>query len=255
LPFYPVNDIGLQIAAHHYNQSIKRNKGKLQAVLNGKILDEMQRKCMVWDIERGQSNVIEPFTWQTDTCIGGWHYDKRVYENKSYKSAQTVIQTLADIVSKNGNLLLNIPVKGNGTIDDQETAILEEIAAWMKINAECIFDTRPWKVLGEGPAITETAKLSGAGFNEGKGKAFTAEDMRFTTKGDTLYAIVFGWPDNGKVKIKSLSDGNVLRPGAVNKVELVGGGELRFQRNGEALEVTLPENRPVLNYANVLKII
>jgi alpha-L-fucosidase len=242
LPFHGLNDVGLQLAAHHYNQSLKRNKGTLKAVVNGKILNEMQRKCLVWDIERGQSNVIEPFTWQTDTCIGGWHYDKRVYENKSYKSAQTVIQTLADIVSKNGNLLLNIPVKGNGTIDDQETAILEEIAAWMKINAECIFDTRPWKVLGEGPAITETAKLSGAGFNEGKGKAFTAEDMRFTTKGDTLYAIVFGWPDNGKVKIKSLSDGNVLRPGAVNKVELVGGGELRFQRNGEALEVTLAEN-------------
>ncbi|HEY1202212.1 MAG TPA: alpha-L-fucosidase [Niastella sp.] len=254
LPFHGLNDVGLQIAAHHYNQSMKRNKGKLNAVVNGKILNEMQRKCMVWDIERGQSNVIEPFTWQTDTCIGGWHYDKRVYENKSYKSAQTVIQTLADIVSKNGNLLLNIPVKGNGSIDDQEVAILEEIAAWMKINAECIFDTKPWKIFGEGPATTEVAKLSGPGFNEGKNKPFTAADMRFTTKGDTLYAIVFGWPDDGKVKIKSLSDGNVLRPGAVSRVELVGGGELRFQRNSEALEVTLPENRSALAYANVLKI-
>ncbi|MCS3796186.1 alpha-L-fucosidase [Niastella sp. OAS944] len=254
LPFHGLNDVGLQIAAHHYNQSMKRNKGKLNAVVNGKILNEMQRKCMVWDIERGQSNVIEPFTWQTDTCIGGWHYDKRVYENKSYKSAQTVIQTLADIVSKNGNLLLNIPVKGNGSIDDQEIAILEEIAAWMKINAECIFDTKPWKIFGEGPATTEVAKLSGPGFNEGKGKAFTSADMRFTTKGDTLYAIIFGWPGDGKVKIKSLSDGNALRPGAVSRVELVGGGELRFQRNSEALEVTLPENRPALSYANVLKI-
>src|ERR1044072_1168790 len=248
LPFYGLNDVGLQLAAHHYNQSMKRNKGKLNAVVNGKILNEMQRKCMVWDIERGQSNVIEPFTWQTDTCIGGWHYDKRVYENKSYKSAQTVIQTLADIVSKNGNLLLNIPVKGNGSIDDQEIAILEEIAAWMKINAECIFDTKPWKIFGEGPATTEVAKLSGPGFNEGKGKAFTAADMRFTTKGDTLYAIVFGWPDDGKVKIKSLSDGNTLRPGAVSRVELVGGGELGFPRNSEALEVTLPNNRPGLTY-------
>jgi alpha-L-fucosidase len=254
LPFHGLNDVGLQLAAHHYNQSLKRNKGKLNAVVNGKILNEMQRKCLVWDIERGQSNVIEPFTWQTDTCIGGWHYDKRVYENKSYKSAQTVIQMLADIVSKNGNLLLNIPVKGNGSIDDQEIAILEEIAAWMKINAECIFDTRPWKIFGEGPATTGAAKLSGPGFNEGKNKPFTAADMRFTTKGDTLYAIVFGWPDDGKVTIKSLSDGNVLRPGAVNKVELVGGGALRFQRNAGALEVTLPENRPALTYANVLKI-
>jgi alpha-L-fucosidase len=186
LPFHSLNDVGLQIAAHHYNQSLKRNKGKLNAVVNGKILNEMQRKCLVWDIERGQSNVIEPFTWQTDTCIGSWHYDKRVYENKSYKSARTVIQTLADIVSKNGNLLLNIPVKGNGAIDEQEIAILEEIAAWMKVNAACIFDTRPWKVFGEGPAITDAAPLSAQGFNEGKGKPFGAADMRFTTKGDTL---------------------------------------------------------------------
>jgi alpha-L-fucosidase len=255
LPFFPLNDIGLQIASHHYNQSIKRNHGKLQAVLNRKILNEMQRKCMVWDIERGQSNRIEPFTWQTDTCIGGWHYDKREYEGKRYKSTRTVVHTLVDFVSKNGNLLLNIPVKGKGTIDDQETAILEEIATWMKVNAECIFDTRPWKVFGEGPAISEAAPLSGPGFNEGKNKPFGAADMRFTVKGDTLYAIVFGWPEDGKVKIKSLAEGSAGRPGAVNKVSLVGGSDLLFRRNGEALEVTLPESRPTLTYAIVLKII
>jgi alpha-L-fucosidase len=254
LPFHSINNVGLQIAAHHYNQSIKRNNGKLQAVLNGKILDDMQRKCMVWDIERGQSNVIEPFTWQTDTCIGGWHYDKRVYDNKGYKSAKTVVQMLVDIVSKNGNLLLNIPVKGNGTIDDQETAILEEIAAWMKINAGCIFDTRPWKVFGEGPAMEGAAALSAQGFNEGKGKPLGAGDIRFTVKGDTLYAIVLGWPEDGKVKIKSLSDGNALRPGAISKINMLGGGELRFQRNADALEIDLPETRPALPYAVALQI-
>ncbi|THU39305.1 alpha-L-fucosidase [Niastella caeni] len=254
LPLHPFSDVGLKIAAHHYNQSIKRNKGQLQAVLNGKILNEMQRKCMVWDIERGQSNVIEPFTWQTDTCIGGWHYDKRVYENKRYKTAKTVVQTLVDVVSKNGNLLLNIPVKSNGTIDDQETAILEEVGAWMKINAECIYDTRPWKVFGEGPAMEGAAQLTAQGFNEGKGKPLGPGDMRFTAKGDTLYTILLGWPEEGKIKIKSLSEGNKFRPGAINKIEMLGGGELRFQRNAEALEVTLPENRPAYQYAVVLKI-
>jgi alpha-L-fucosidase len=254
LPFYPLNDTGLQIAAHHYNQSIKRNKGKLQAVLNGKILNEMQRKCMVWDIERGQSNAIEPFTWQTDTCIGGWHYDKRVYEGKRYKTAKTVVQTLVDIVSKNGNLLLNIPVKGNGTIDDQETAILEEVATWMKLNSECIYETRPWKVFGEGPAMQEAAALSAQGFNEGKGKPFGAGDMRFTVKGDTLYAILLGWPEDRKINIKSLAAGNAFRPGNIGRIEMLGGGELRFQQNTNALEVTLPENRPALPYAVVLKI-
>lgn len=254
LPFHPVNDIGLQIAAHHYNQSIKRNKGKLEAVLNGKILNEMQRKCMVWDIERGQSNVIEPFTWQTDTCIGGWHYDKRIYEGKRYKSAKTVVHTLADIVSKNGNLLLNIPVKGNGSIDDQEKAILEEIAVWMQVNAECIYDTRPWKVYGEGPAMGDATPLSGPGFNEGKGKPLGPGDMRFTTKGDVLYVILLGWPADGKIKIKSLAEGNALRPGAIGKIEMLGGGTLQFQRNTEALEVSLPENRPTPDYAAVLKV-
>jgi alpha-L-fucosidase len=254
LPFYPINDIGLQIAAHHYNQSIKRNKGKLQAVLNGKVLDEMQRKCMVWDIERGQSNVIEPFTWQTDTCIGGWHYEQRMYDGKRYKTAKTVVQTLVDIVSKNGNLLLNIPVKGNGTIDDQEKAILEELAAWMKINSECIYDTRPWKVYGEGPAMENAAPLSAQGFNEGKGKPLGEDDMRFTTKGDTLYAIAFGWPDDGKIKIKSLASGKGLRPAAINRITMLGGGELSFAQNEGALEITLPQNRPQLQYAVVLKI-
>ncbi len=255
LPLHPFSNVGLEIAAYHYNKSMERNKGELRAVLNGKALDEMQRKCMVWDIERGQSNVIEPYVWQTDTCIGGWHYDTRIYDRKGYKTAKTVIQTLADIVSKNGNLLLNIPVKGNGAIDDQEVAVLEEIAAWMKTNAECIFDTRPWKVFGEGPAMQgKSAPLTGPGFNEGKGAALGAGDMRFTEKAGAVYAILMGWPEDGKVKIASFADGNALRPEPVRKVELVGGGSLRFERNGQALEISLPEQRPVQQYAVALKI-
>ncbi|QJB31921.1 alpha-L-fucosidase [Chitinophaga oryzae] len=254
LPLYPVSDVGLQIAAYHYNKSIKRHKGQLQAVLNGKVLNEMQRKCMVWDIERGQSNVIEPFAWQTDTCIGAWHYDKRFFDGKWYKSGKTVIQTLVDVVSKNGNLLLNIPVKGNGAIDDQEKAILEEIAAWMAVNAECIFDTRPWKVLGEGPALENVAPIAAQGFNEGKGKPFGAGDIRFTAKGDSLYAVLLGWPEDGKINIKSLAAGSTLRPEKVNRIDLLGGGEVRFQQHTDALEVTLPENKPAFPYAAVLKI-
>jgi alpha-L-fucosidase len=98
------------------------------------------------------------------------------------------------------------------------------------------------------------ASLSAQGFNEGKGKPFTAADLRFTVKGDALYAVVYGWPESRQVKIKSLSEGNALRPAAVNKVEMLGGGELRFQRNNEGLEITLPENKPDLSYAVVLKI-
>ncbi|HEY6901877.1 MAG TPA: alpha-L-fucosidase, partial [Puia sp.] len=113
LPLWPVSDAGLRIAAHLYNRSIKKH-GSLQAAIFGKILDEQQRRCMIWDIERGQSNQIELLPWQTDTCIGQWHYDRRVYDNNRYKTAATVIHTLVDIVSKNGNLLLNVPLRGDG---------------------------------------------------------------------------------------------------------------------------------------------
>ena len=157
MPLWPVSDAGLRIAAHFYNSNMLMARREAGGRANGKILNEQQRKCMVWDIERGQSNRIEPFVWQTDTCIGGWHYDKAVFERHRYKSAKTVIQTLADIVSKNGNLLLSIPVRADGTIDSDEVKIVEGIAAWMDVNRQCIFGTRPWKVFGEGPAIESAA--------------------------------------------------------------------------------------------------
>ncbi|RZK45580.1 MAG: alpha-L-fucosidase, partial [Pedobacter sp.] len=254
LPFHELNDVGLQIVAHHYNKSLSRNNGNLHAVVNGKILNEMQRKCMVWDIERGQSNQIEPFTWQTDTCLGNWHYDTRVYENKRYKTAKTVIQTLVDVVSKNGNLLLSVPVKGNGEIDNQELAILEEIGTWMKSNSECIFDTRPWTVFGEGPAIENAPPLSAQGFNEGKGKAFTSQDIRFTSKGSVLYAIVYGWPTNNKLNIESLGTEKKLFRRAINKVELLGNGDCTYQINENNLMIDLPGNTDKEAYALVLKI-
>ena len=142
---WPVSDAGLRIAAHLYNKSIK-DHGELRAVINGKILDENQRKAMVWDIERGHSNDIEPLPWQADTCIGGWHYDRGIYNRDEYKTAKTVIQTLIDVVSKNGNLLLNVPVRGDGSIDEKERKVVEDIGQWVNINSESIFDTRPWKI-------------------------------------------------------------------------------------------------------------
>ncbi len=253
LPLWPVSDAGLRIAAHMYNRSLKK-KGRVEAVINGKILDELQRKCMVWDIERGQSNVIEPLPWQTDTCIGSWHYDRPVYNNKSYKSAKTVVHTLADVVSKNGNLLLNIPVRGNGTIDELERAIVVEIGEWMAANSDAIYDTRPWNVFGEGPAMESAPALSAQGFNEGKGKPFGATDIRFTTKNNEVYATVLGWPENGQVLIKSMKAGSANLEKAVSVVEMVGNGQkLKFSQTNEGLRVNVNE-KPKLSYAFALKI-
>jgi alpha-L-fucosidase len=254
LPLWPISDAGLRIAAHLYNKSINQY-GSLEAVINGKILNAAQRECMVWDIERGQSDGIEPLPWQTDTCIGNWHYDRRVYDNHGYKSAATIVQSLADIVSKNGNLLLSIPVRGDGTIDDQELAIVEEIAVWMKDNDECIFGTRPWKIFGEGPASASAAALSAQGFNEGTGKPFTAEDIRFTTKGNVLYAIALGAPADENILIKSLADGSTYYPGAISKVTLCGSNEaLHFTRSRDGLAVTLPMGA-VGKYGCALKVL
>jgi len=255
LPLWPVSDVGLRIAAHLYNKSIKEH-GELRAVINGKILNEQQRKTMVWDIERGQANAIEPLPWQTDTCIGGWHYDRGLYERNGYKTAKTIIQTLVDIVSKNGNLMLNIPVRGDGTIDEKERKVVEEIGAWMKVNSESIYSTRPWKIFGEGPAQEASAQLNAQGFNEGKGKPFTYEDIRFAAKGDALYATAMGWPQDGKLVIKNLAKNSQHFPKEIQKIEWLPTRQtLTFERNENGLNVSLPEKTSDdLTYANAIKI-
>ncbi|SHH17817.1 alpha-L-fucosidase [Flavobacterium johnsoniae] len=202
LPLYPVSDAGLKIAADFYNHNMATHIDKLEAVLFGKILTEEQKKCMVWDVERGAPDTVQNLPWQTCTCIGDWHYSKSVYENNGYKSAATVIHMLVDIVSKNGNLLLNIPVKGDGTIDDKEVAILEKIAAWMEVNKESIFDTRPWKHYGEGPASESVKTADNKSFNEGKIK-LSAKDIRYNQNGKILYATLLGIPSDN-ICLKSL---------------------------------------------------
>ena len=252
LPLYPISDAGLKIAAHFYNSNMKAHGGKLQAVLYGKILNEEQRKTMVWDIERGAPNQIEPLPWQTDTCIGDWHYNRSRFDRHSYKSAKTVIQTLADVVSKNGNLLLNIPVRGDGSIDSDEEKVLQGIAAWMDVNKESIFGTRPWKVFGEGPA-SEGAPIKAQGFNEGKGKPVTAEDVRFTVKGVTLYAIVLG-AQTKPLEVKSLgtASGNLDNP--PEAIQLLGSTEkVEWSQAAEGLTIQPPKGK-VSEIAMVYKI-
>lgn len=236
LPFYPFSDAGLKIAAHFYNSNMNYHNGKLEAVLFGKILNEEQRKAIVWDVERGAPNEIVENPWQTCTCIGGWHYKTEIYEKGWYKSAATVVRLLADIVSKNGNLLLSVPLRADGTFDKKEKAILDEFGIWMRQNGEAIFDTRPWKRFGEGPIAETDIKLNAQGFNEGAYRNAGATDIRFTTKGKKLYAIALGWPESRLLTIKSLAKGNKVR-----RVNLIGGDKLKFHQTEEALVVELPQ--------------
>jgi len=241
LPLYPVSDAGLKIAAHYYNHSMATHDGKLEAVLFGKVLTDDQKKCMVWDVERGAPDKAQNLAWQTCSCIGDWHYKRSIYDNNGYKSATTVIHMLVDIVSKNGNLLLNIPVRGDGTIDDKEVAILEGIASWMDINKESIFETRPWKVFGEGPSAEASNPVNAQGFNEGKIK-FSAKDIRFNQKGDILYVTLLGSPSEN-ISIKSL--GKKTENAKIKKVEMLGSNEkVSWKQYPDTLVIQKPKTIP-----------
>jgi len=256
LPLWPISDAGLKVAAHFYNSNMALHNGKLEAVMFAKDLDDDQKQCMVLDIERGQSPQIEPLPWQTDTCIGNWHYQRSLFDHHKYKTAKMVIQSLADIVSKNGNLLLNIPVRGDGTIDSDEIAIVKSIGDWMQVNQEGIFGTRPWKVFGEGPTAeaTPAPNARGLNFNEGKGSANTAADIRYTSKGNVIYAISLGVPKK-PLNLKSLGAASGLVSGRVANVSILGDPEkTEWSQEPGGLTVNPPQTKPVTDYAVVYKI-
>jgi alpha-L-fucosidase len=251
LPIYPSSDVGLRIAAYLYNTNLARN-GKLEAVMTGKGLNPQQRKAILLDVERGVTNGGEVLPWQTDTCIGNWHYQRSLFEQHKYKTALQVVQMFVDIVSKNGNLMLNIPVRGNGTIDDDEVKVLQGLTSWIGPNGEGIYGTRPFKVYGEGPSTVTQARGQFGGARDVR--PYTSEDVRFTSKGDTVYAFLMAWPEGGKATIKTLAQGSENFPRDIGRVELLGlQGPLTFTRGASGLVVNLPEQKPG-DYAYALKI-
>lgn len=234
----PLGEAGLQAAAHFYNRSVER-RGSLQAILFAKHLRPEHAGAVTLDIERSRSTEILAAPWQTDTCIGDWHYKRSLFEQHAYKKPETVIPLLIDIVSKNGNLLLSIPVGGDGTLDEDEHAFLRAMASWLPEHGEAIYGTRPFTIYGEGPPEPIEAN-----FTE-KTRSFTGEDIRFTTRAGLVYALVLGWPADGTVRIKSLHQGSEHAPRAVQRVELIGApGRLHFAQTSEALVVKLPAEKP-----------
>ncbi len=225
----PLGQAGLDITAHYYNSSIQWH-GSLQGVVNCKELPENRRAAVVEDVERGFRSDIVPHPWQTDTCLGDWHYNRARFTEKSYMNAAAVVHRLCDVVAKNGCLLLSVPVRGDGTIDSEERNIVERVGTWTQRFGEAIYASRPWKVSGEGPT-----RIASGQFGEGKMKPFTAQDIRFTTKGPVLYAITLGRPV-GTVDIASLAN-----MGTVRRVEVVGStAPLQFNQDGRGLHVTVP---------------
>jgi alpha-L-fucosidase len=226
-----------KFAAYYYNRGVEWKQG---VAINYKKHggESFPDRAGVLDIERGQLAAIRPFFWQTDTAVAknSWGYTAK----QDYKTAGSLVDDLVDIVSKNGALLLNIGPRPDGTIPEPDEALLREIGAWLSKNGEAIYGTRPWKVFGEGP----TEVVEGP-FADTKRKPFTAGDVRFTAKGEILYAIPLAWPEAGRIVIRSLARPGGREERAVAKVDLLGHEErITWEQTGEGLVVTLPVARP-----------
>lgn len=241
----PFGEVGRAMLAHYYNSNRARHGGSLEAVYclkdprkpqggNSEYLEGIG----VQDVERGGLAEIKPQPWQTDTSIGDWFYNKNWKAKDTgtmYRSPAWVIRNLVDIVSKNGNMLLNVIQRPDGSLDPEVEQLLSEMADWMKVNGEAIFETRPWEVFGEGEAKVEAGHFK-EDFN------FTAKDIRFTRSkdGKAVYAIALGLPD-GEVRIQSLAKGKA----PVSEVRLLGSDEkLPWKQDADALVIQKPNSWP-----------
>ena len=207
-------------------------------------MTDWQQKTLLWDVERGAPDAIQELPWQTCTCIGQWHYDKHIYYRDQYKSAATVVAMLVDVVSKNGNLLLSVPLRGDGTPDPTELRIVKEIGHWMKINSESIYDTRPWVVYGEGPTAESANPINAQGFNEGR-QHFSAADIRFVKKGDkVVYVTLFGVPEDD-FTVKALGSKTEQNKRKIKSITLLGSDEkVVWTQTKESLAIGKPVSVP-----------
>lgn len=255
-PRFPMGWAGMNLGAYYYNRSMRAHGGKVDGVINIKEVPEPWLKSVVADVERGLTEKIAEHAWQSETCIGDWHYDRALYnkpgEYGGYLPPRDVIHWMIDTVAKNGTFILNIPGMPDGTIDSKEIAVLDRITDWMNANGEAIYETRPWKVFGEGPHMIKSGSFQGNSIAQ-----LNEQDIRFTRSKDskTIYAIALGWPA-AEFVVQSLGTAAATQPGKILRVELLGTGEkLRWRQAAEGLRVTLPANyKPAVDFASSLKV-
>ena len=233
-----IPDLAPQIMAYFYNANMRSHGGKLDCVLDLKEVPEPVWGTLIRDFEMNTAGSLQASPWQTEACIGDWHYRRSLFEEHKYKTAAMLVPILVDIVSKNGNLLLSIPLPGDGQPDDDEMKFLDEMGRWFAVNGEAIHGTRPWKIFGEGP----TNSGSGGAYHL---SSFTTGDIRFTQKDETLYAIALAWPDSRRLVVKSLGGNSPYYQKQIAKIELLGyGPALRWTRGGGGGGIALPDEKP-----------
>ena len=232
---FPFGEYGENMLAYFYNQNMANNGGNLEAVYTCK---QPSDGMWVHDLERGVQDSISPFPWQTDTSIGDWYYRT----GQKYKTPTEIIQMLVDIVSKNGNLLINIVQTPEGDLEPDVIKIVNEIGMWTSVNGEGIYGSRPWKIYGERP--TEETVVKSSNFNEDKLK-YSAQDIRFTTKGNDLYAYCLGEPTKD-ILIKSLGKNLKMLDKKIASVTLLGSDtKIRWTQKGDALVIKKNFKMPV----------
>ena len=232
-----------KFAAYYYNESSKRGP---VGIITYKWV-AMQQDSGVLDIERGQLDQKLDRVWQTDTSVSNksWGY----IDHDTFKTPEFIVHQLVDIVSKNGNLLMNIGPRSDGTIPDEVQQVLRDVGGWLKINGDAIYGTRPWTTYGEGPT-----KVAAGSFQDTKTQEYTAEDFRFTTKGNDLYAIELAWPSGNEAIIHSMA-GDALKGKQIQSVALLGtAAALTYKLQPDGLHIQLPA-KPSENYAYAFRVV
>ena len=233
----PFGEVGRTMLSYYYNQDIAKNKGKLEAVYTCKLLKSEGR--WVQDLERGANDSISPYPWQTDTSIGDWYYRT----GQKYMTGVEVIQMLVDIVSKNGNLLLNVVQTPEGDLEPDVMGILDVIAKWTPVNGEGIYGTRPWKIYGEGPS-TQKKQEKGRFGGLKDVRPYESTDIRFTTKGNSLYAFCMGQPTSD-IRIIALGKDSKISSQKVVSVKMLGSKDkLTWKQQADGLIITRPLKLP-----------
>lgn len=255
---FPYQEYGKELCTLYYNHLIKKS-GKINGLIAGKFNNE---PSTIKDVERGGTNEILPEVWQGTLTPNSWFYK---VERPMRHSARTIIEMLIDMNSKNGNLLLNVELLPSGTIPESHKIMLDDVGAWMKVNSEAIYGSKPWTVYGDNlnsairelrkkqnPTETDLAALkaleggNGEQFNERtiNSPRYGSDEVRFTTVGDTLYIFVLA-PEAGEIELPSLGLKSVCTPAEIQSIEMLGGtGKIAFTQTEESLCFTVPAKRP-----------